>query len=148
MKRAKVVLTSGAFDVIHPGHVKMLWEAKRKGGKNARLVVVLATDETIRSRKNRDPIFDERSRALILSNLKPVDEVIVGCRKFSFRKVLEKVKPDIVVFGYDQDEIMEEFKKFIKESGLRIKVCKTRRYKVGEINSTTELINKLKKMHG
>lgn len=29
MRKGKVVLTSGAFDIIHPGHIKMLWEAKK-----------------------------------------------------------------------------------------------------------------------
>ena len=40
MKRRTIVLTSGAFDIIHPGHIKMLWEAKKLGGRRSKLVVV------------------------------------------------------------------------------------------------------------
>lgn len=146
MKRKTIVLTSGAFDIIHPGHIKMLWEAKKLGGGNSKLVVVLARDNTIIKRKNRKPLFDERSRFFILSNLKPVDEVILGYKKFSFEKIIKKIQPDIVVFGYDQGKIMEEFKKFVKEHNLNIKIYKARRYKFGNINSTTDIIEKLKDM--
>lgn len=142
--RRKVVLTSGAFEIIHPAHIKMLWEAKRLGGKNSKLVVVLARDDTIRTRKKREPILDEKSRRYIISNLKPVDEAILGFKKFSFKKIISKVKPDIVVFGYDQDEIMRDFIKFVKEEKLKIKIYKAKKYKIGEVNSTTDIIRKLK----
>ncbi|MCS7125644.1 MAG: adenylyltransferase/cytidyltransferase family protein [Aigarchaeota archaeon] len=148
MGKKKVVLTSGAFDIIHPGHIKMLWEAKKIGGKNSKLVVVLATDETIKKRKNRESLFNEKSRRFIMSNLKPVDEVIVGYKKFSFEKVLKKVKPDIIVFGYDQEDLMKEFKKFLEKKKMKIKIYRARHYKIGNINSTTDIINKVKKMLG
>ncbi|MEM3398805.1 MAG: adenylyltransferase/cytidyltransferase family protein [Nitrososphaerota archaeon] len=146
MAEKTTVLTSGAFDIVHPGHIKMLWEAKKLGGKNSKLVVVLARDETIKKRKNRKPLFDEKSRIYIVSNLKPVDQVILGFKKFSFDKVIKKVRPDIVVFGYDQIELMREFEKFVKERNLRIKIYKARRYRTGSINSTTDIIKKLKKV--
>ncbi|MEM1583247.1 MAG: adenylyltransferase/cytidyltransferase family protein [Nitrososphaerota archaeon] len=146
MAEKTTILTSGAFDIVHPGHIKMLWEAKKLGGKNSKLVVVLARDETIKKRKNRKPLFDEKSRVYIVSNLKPVDQVILGFKKFSFDKVIKKVRPDIVVFGYDQIELMREFEKFVKERNLRIKIYKARRYRTGSINSTTDIIKKLKKI--
>lgn len=146
MVKKTVVLTSGAFDIIHPGHIKMLWEAKKIGGRNSKLVVVLARDTTIKKRKNREPLFDEKSRLFIVSNLKPVDEAVLGYRKFSFEKIIKKIKPDIVVFGYDQTGLMREFMKFIKEKNLNIRVYRARRYRLGRVNSTTEVIEKLKKM--
>ncbi|MEM4007034.1 MAG: adenylyltransferase/cytidyltransferase family protein [Nitrososphaerota archaeon] len=142
--RRRVVLTSGAFEIIHPAHIKMLWEAKKLGGKNSKLVVVLARDDTIRARKKREPLLNERARKYIISNLKPVDEAVLGFKKFSFKKIIDKVKPDIVVFGYDQDEIMHEFMKFVEREKLRIKVYKAKKYKIGEVNSTTDIIRKLK----
>ncbi len=146
MVKKTVVLTSGAFDIIHPGHIKMLWEAKKIGGRNSKLVVVLARDTTIKKRKNREPLFDEKSRLFIVSNLKPVDEAVLGYRKFSFEKIIKKIKPNIVVFGYDQTGLMREFMKFIKEKNLNIRVYRARRYRLGRVNSTTEVIEKLKKM--
>lgn len=146
MVKKTIVLTSGAFDVIHPGHLKMLWEAKKLGGRNSKLVVVLARDSTVKKRKNREPLFDEKSRLFIISNLKPVDEVVLGYKEFSFEKVIKKIKPSIVVFGYDQGELMKEFEKFIKEKNLDIKVYRAKRYRLGRINSTSQIIEKLKEM--
>ena len=42
-----VVLASGAFDLLHYGHVHYLTHAKKAGGENAKLVVVIARDKTI-----------------------------------------------------------------------------------------------------
>lgn len=146
MVRKTIVLTSGAFDIIHPGHIKMLWEAKKLGGKNSKLIVVLARDETIKKRKNREPLFDEKSRIFIVSNLKPVDQVMLGFKKFSFDKVIRKVNPDIVVFGHDQVELMKEFKKYVEEKNMKIRIYKARQYRFGNVNSTSDIIKKLKKI--
>ena len=95
----KIVLTTGAFDMLHPGHIRLLEEAKKLAGSDGKLVVLIARDETVRRNKGRDPIFDEESRRYMVSMLKPVDEVILGYTPPSFEKVIERVKPDIVVFG-------------------------------------------------
>jgi len=47
----KIVMATGTFDIIHPGHGLFLKEAKKLGGENAQLVVVLARDSTVRSKK-------------------------------------------------------------------------------------------------
>lgn len=60
--------------------------------------------------------------------------------------MIKKVKPDIVVFGYDQENLMKNFKEFLKERNLKIKIYRARRYKFGDINSTSDIIKKLKKM--
>lgn len=143
MPRRKTVLTSGAFDLLHPGHLKMLEEAKRKGGPGARLVVVLARDETVRRNKGRDPVFNERLRKYMVSMLKPVDEVILGSKPFSFEKIIRRVKPDVVVFGYDQVELMEKFKKFCKEKNIDVKIVKARRYRVRELDSSSNVIKRV-----
>jgi len=143
MPRRKIVLTSGAFDLLHPGHLKMSEEAKRRGGPGARLVVVLARDETVRRNKGREPIFNEKLRKYMVSMLKPVDEVILGSKPFSFEKIIRKVKPDIVIFGYDQVELMERFKKFCKEKNVHVKVVKARRYRVKELDSSSNVIKRV-----
>ena len=50
-KDGKVVLASGTFDLLHLGHVKYLEEAKKTGGPNAKLVVIVARDKTVEKRK-------------------------------------------------------------------------------------------------
>ena len=138
----KKVLASGAFELIHPGHLRFLEEAKKLGGEGSKLIVVVARDETIRRRKGRDPILGEESRRYIVSMLKPVDEAILGFTPLSFEKIIEIVKPDLVVFGYDQSDLMESFLKFIKDRGLKIGVARVGKYSSSEPCSTSELIDR------
>ncbi len=143
----KVVLTTGAFDMLHPGHVKLLEEAKKLAGSDGKLVVLIARDETVRRNKGRDPIFDEESRRYMVSMLKPVDEVILGYTPPSFEKVIERVKPDIVVFGYDQEKFRKEFERFCKERGIDVDIVVARKYSLGRLNSSTEIIERILKLY-
>ncbi|MBW2490458.1 MAG: adenylyltransferase/cytidyltransferase family protein, partial [Deltaproteobacteria bacterium] len=56
-KQKKIVLASGTFDLLHLGHVKFLEEAKRAGGEDSELIVVVATDKTVKQRKGVKPIM-------------------------------------------------------------------------------------------
>ncbi|MCX6771015.1 MAG: adenylyltransferase/cytidyltransferase family protein [Candidatus Micrarchaeota archaeon] len=98
-ERAKfsVVLTGGAFDVLHIGHVLTLSEAKKLGDV---LVVIVATDETVQKRKGKKPIHEASYRAAMVFALKPVGVAIVGGA--DFLATFARVKPDVVAFGYDQ----------------------------------------------
>ena len=147
-RTGKRVLASGAFELLHPGHVRFLAEAKRVGGEGSRLIVVVARDETIKRRKGREPILGEEARREIISMLKPVDEVILGHVPFSFERVIEEVKPDIVVFGYDQEDLMREFMRFIESKGLNVKVVKLGKFSSHGPSSTSELIRRAAEIMG
>lgn len=141
------MLTTGAFDMLHPGHIRLLEEAKKLAGSDGKLVVVIARDETVRKNKGRDPIFDEEARRYMVSMLKPVDEAILGYTPFSFEKVIEKVKPDIVVFGYDQEKFRKEFEKFCREKRIYVKTVTAKKYSLGRLNSSAEIIEKILKLY-
>lgn len=143
MRRGKTVLTTGAFEIIHPGHVKLFEEAKRIGGEGSRLVVVVARDETIRRRKGREPILNEEHRRYLVSMLKPVDKAILGHYPPSFEEVIKEVKPDIVVFGYDQDELMREFVEFAEKRGLKFDIVKAHKYSFPDYPSTSKIVEKI-----
>ena len=143
----KIVLTAGAFDMLHPGHVKLLEEAKKLAGSDGKLVVLIARDETVKRNKGRDPIFDEESRRYMVSMLKLVDEAILGYTPPSFEKVIERVKPDIVVFGYDQEKFRKEFERFCKERGIDVDIVVARKYSLGKLNSSTEIIERILKLY-
>ncbi len=136
MVKRKIVLTTGAFDILHLGHMKMLTDAKKLGGRNSKLVVVVASDKTVRRNKGRSPIFSAAERKKMVEYLKPVDEVIVGYDPLSFEKVLKKVKPDIVAFGYDQKKIKAQFLKYCREHGLNIQVITLRKHNVNPMSSS------------
>ncbi|MBI5159025.1 adenylyltransferase/cytidyltransferase family protein [Candidatus Micrarchaeota archaeon] len=134
--KAKVVLTGGVFDILHPGHVFFLNECRKLGDK---LVVVIATDATAEKMKGRKPIHSAQSRALLVGNLKIVDEAIVGSDENKM-EVIEKIKPDVVVFGHDQEE--GEFEK-LKEK--RVKVVKLEQHFERETFKTTKIIENIRK---
>ena len=96
----KVVLTGGVFDVIHHGHLHTLCEAKKLGDV---LVVVVATDKTVRDKKNLEPMHSQNERAELVGELRVVDLAIVGVS--NWQDTLSRVSPDVVVFGYDQSEM-------------------------------------------
>lgn len=147
-KTGKRVLASGAFELLHPGHLKFLAEAKRIGGEGSRLIVVVARDEMIRRRKGREPILGEEARREIVSMLKPVDEAILGYVPLSFERIIENVKPDVVIFGYDQDDLMKEFLEFVKSRGLSIEVVKLGKFASQEPSSTSDLIKRAAEVFG
>ena len=103
-----VVLASGVFDLIHLGHVRFLEEAKRAGGKGARLIVIVARDSTVEKTKGRKPIMTEEERCALVESLKVVDEAVLGHEKFSIGQVIDDIKPDVIALGYDQEEMARQ----------------------------------------
>jgi len=101
-KNLKVVLTGGVFDILHAGHVYTLTEAKKHGDV---LVVAVARDEQVKKSKNREPVHSEDYRRKMVEFLKPVDAALVGFE--NPEKMLELVKPEIIVYGYDQPVFLE-----------------------------------------
>jgi FAD synthetase len=79
--KKKVVLASGVFDLLHLGHVKFLEEAKKAGGKDAVLIVIIARDSTVEENKGRKPIMSENQRRTLVESLRVVDEAVLGFEK-------------------------------------------------------------------
>jgi len=119
-KKIKVVFIGGGFEIIHPGHLYTIEQAKKLGDV---LVVVVARDSTIRRRKQRDPITPEQERLALLSSLRPVDAAILGVEGNIYES-LSRVKPDVVALGYDQQHAEAEIEKEGKKRGIRLKVVR------------------------
>ena len=133
------VLATGVFDILHPGHVHFLTEAKKLGDE---LVVVVARDSVAKKIK-RLPFIPENIRVAMVGSLKPVDRAILGVEG-NIYDILNEVRPDIVALGYDQefnpDVIVAEGKK----RGLELKVVKVSQYSESEFNGTRKIIKLLK----
>lgn len=138
-------MASGTFDIIHPGHGFYLEEAKKLGGNNAVLMVVVATDTTVKKHK-RVPIIPQEQRCEMISMLKPVDEAYIGDEENPFKIVMEK-KPDIIAIGPDQNFNPDELHESLLKKGLDIKVVKIKDYKKFELDSTCKIIEKIKNLH-
>ncbi len=97
----KIVFTNGCFDIIHAGHVRYLRDAKALGDI---LVVAMNSDSSIREIKGpKRPINPQAGRADVLSELSSIDYVAVFDEPTPL-KVIETVKPDILVKGEDWGE--------------------------------------------
>ena len=100
------VMATGVFDILHTGHLHYLAEAKRLGDE---LIVVVATDATVRKRKH-EPITPERMRVELVGALKPVDKAVLGKEGDMFDIVAE-LHPDVIALGYDQQFDEEQLEK-------------------------------------
>jgi len=106
-RKDKIVLAEGTFDLLHYGHIHYLTNAKKAGGENSKLIVIVARDKTVEKLKGRKPIIPEDQRRAIVESLKVVDEAILGYEDMDMGKVIEKIKPDIIALGYDKKEVEE-----------------------------------------
>ena len=142
-KKKRVVLASGTFDLLHLGHVRFLEEAKKAGGKDAELVVIVARDSTVKARKGKKPVMPEDQRRALVESLKVVDEAILGLEDFSIDNVIEKIKPDVIAVGHDQDGIEKEVQKAVEKRKVAIEVAKIGRLGKRELDSSSKIMRKI-----
>jgi rfaE bifunctional protein nucleotidyltransferase chain/domain len=111
---SKVVLCHGVFDLLHPGHIEHLREAKSFGDV---LVVSVTSDRFVNKGPGR-PYFSEKDRALMLSSLELVDLVTISDFKDALA-VLEQVKPNVYAKGPDYNDVSSDITgKIVEERSL------------------------------
>jgi D-beta-D-heptose 7-phosphate kinase/D-beta-D-heptose 1-phosphate adenosyltransferase len=94
----KVVFTNGCFDLLHIGHVVLLDDARREGG---RLVVGINSDNSVARLKGPTrPIIPEHARARVLAGLAAVDAVVVFDEPTPLELMIA-LRPDVIVKGGD-----------------------------------------------
>lgn len=92
------VFTNGCFDLLHPGHVALLREAKREGHY---LMVGLNSDRSVRGLKGEGrPVQDESSRSSVLAALANVDGVVLFDEETPL-ELIRDLMPDVLVKGGD-----------------------------------------------
>ena len=143
MTRRRIVLATGAFDLLHLGHIRFLRESKKRGGQNSRLFVVVARDRTVRERKGRAPTIPENERREIVASLKTVDKAMLGHEKLDMLGILKEVRPDVVSLGYDQNDIKISVVKLIKSNRLGIRVVQIPKLGRNALNNSTKLKAKI-----
>jgi len=132
----------GTFDLLHPGHLSYLKQAK---GMGERLVVVVATDLNVEKGKGKKPVNNQEERRKKVGKIVFVDEAIIGEEK-DLLKIIEKTKPEIIALGYDQKPGEEELaKKFLKR-GIGAKIVRLKPYKekIYKSSKIREIINSKK----
>lgn len=92
----KIVLTTGVFDLVHPGHIDYFEKAKSFGDV---LVVSVVDDKFVRKGPGR-PIFSQNLRLSWLAALEIVDYVVLN-GGYGPWKVMKAIRPDVYVKGYN-----------------------------------------------
>lgn len=94
----RVGFTNGCFDILHPGHVKVLTAARAACD---RLIVGLNSDASVRRLKGADrPVQDERARAEVLAALEAVDLVVIFEEDTPI-DLISRITPSVLVKGGD-----------------------------------------------
>ncbi|MBW2971344.1 FAD synthase [Candidatus Woesearchaeota archaeon] len=119
------VVTSGSFDVLHPGHLNMLRQAKRYGDE---LIVIVARDETIQKVKGKKPLIAEKKRLKYVKKLPMVDNAVLGDFDDPY-KVIAELNPDVFCVGYDQKAFVPDLKAEIRKRNLKTRVEKLKPYR-------------------
>jgi len=99
----KVVLTNGVFDILHPGHVDYLDQAKQSGGNKVFLVVGINSDKSAKEQGKggpERPIVGEEDRARTILGLESTNAVIIFDDQTA-DALIDTIKPDIYVKGGD-----------------------------------------------
>jgi rfaE bifunctional protein nucleotidyltransferase chain/domain len=131
-----VVFTNGVFDLIHPGHVRYLQQARSLGDA---LIVGVNADESVRRNKGEGrPVTVQSERAELLLALACVDAVTVFAEDTP-AEVIRAIQPDVLVKGADwrADQIVG--RDTIKARGGRVV-----RIAVEEGYSTTAILNRIR----
>lgn len=97
----RVVFTNGVFDLLHPGHLRYLRQARSLGDA---LVVGVNTDRSVRAIKgDARPVTPEYERAEILAALDCVDCVVLFGELTPY-ELIQRLQPDVLVKGADWSE--------------------------------------------
>ena len=134
------VLATGTFEILHPGHLLFLEEAKKLGDE---LFVIVARDITVRKRK-RTPIIPEEQRLKMISALKMVDKALLGSKNDMYEP-LYSMNPDIIVLGYDQAFDEQELGRELRERGFNSKVIRITKYDSNAFCKAEEIIKRISK---
>lgn len=129
----KKIMVFGAFDGLHPGHLDFFRQAKKFGDF---LIVSVGTDKNVERIKGRKPLFNQKERFGLVSQLNIVDKAVLGAQK-DFYVHIKKYSPDVICLGYDQWAREEEVKGELLGVGLaKTKVARLKPYKINRAKST------------
>ena len=134
--KARVVFTNGVFDLLHRGHAEYLEDARALGD---RLVVGVNTDASVRRLKGPSrPIVGEQDRAALVRALACVDLVVLFDDDTP-QRLIEAVKPDVLVKGADYAPADIVGREFVESRGGRVTTIPLR-----EGLSTSEIVKRIR----
>jgi len=132
----RIVFTNGVFDILHPGHLRYLQQARALGDV---LIVGLNSDASVRRNKGPErPINPEAERAEVLEALECVDAVVVFDDDTP-AEIIRAIQPDVLVKGGDWAE-----NAIVGRDTVEARGGKVVRIAVEQGFSTTSIIEKIR----
>ncbi|MBI4138116.1 MAG: adenylyltransferase/cytidyltransferase family protein [Candidatus Wildermuthbacteria bacterium] len=114
MEKKKKAVVFGVFDGVHDGHRFLFSQAQRHGEE---LIVIVSRDSSAERLKRRKPKYSEKERMNFVAAENGVGRVFLGDETLSTYGVLEKICPDVVCFGYDQETLEQDFLLWMLKNG-------------------------------
>ena len=132
----RVVFTNGVFDILHPGHLRYLQQARALGDL---LILGLNSDASVRRNKGPErPINPEAERAEILEALACVDAVVVFDEETP-AEIIKAIQPDVLVKGADWAHDAIVGRDTVEARGGRVV-----RMAIEQGYSTTEIVRRIR----
>lgn len=131
----RIVFTNGCFDILHSGHVFYLQKAKQHGDI---LILGLNSDASVRRLKGeKRPINSENDRAIVISELKSIDYVVIF-EEDTPQEIISLIVPDVLVKGGDYNKEDVVGKETVENNGGEVVIIQ-----FVDGKSTTNIINKI-----
>ena len=111
------VVVFGIFDGVHDGHRDFFRQASEFG---EHLIVVVGRDGPAFRLKGRKPRHSESKRLDLVAHEQWVSFAVLGDEELSSYQVLEELNPDVICLGYDQQELGEDLRRWMKRRGNEI----------------------------
>jgi len=144
-KDKKIVFCSGCYDILQSGHAVFFDQCKNKGDI---LIVGVGRDSTLKNLKGpQRPINPENNRAYLVSEMKPVNYVVLNDKeilpgKIDFTNILEELQPDIFITNNDDSSIKEK-QTLCDKLNIELKVAERTTLDFLTPTSSSDIINKI-----
>ena len=136
------VLATGTFDILHPGHLRYLSEARALGDE---LYVIVGRDSMIKHKPK--PIVPEAQRLAMVQGLRIVDKAMLVSDRDIFEP-LREIKPDIIALGKNQFFNEKELQVKLNASGINAKVIRIQSFEQCELCSSASIIKRVLERNG
>lgn len=137
---SKIIFTNGCFDLLHPGHIRLLRFCRKLGGSDGEVFVGLNSDSSIQKLKKGRPVYNEDLRREMLLSLMFVDKVFLFSEPTP-ENLIQYIHPDILVKGDDWRNKKVAGDKFVRARGGSVVF-----FPREPLFSTTALIKQIRKL--
>ena len=134
----KKVFVSGAFNVLHAGHIRFFEDARALGDY---LIVSYPHADLLWKLYDKKSVLDDADKKTVISALKMVDEVVESTDEdvaLSFRSAFIQAKPHVLAVTTD-DQYIEEKRRFCEEQGVEFVIMEKKRPSEGQVTSSQVL---------